>query len=80
VTPPTEAINAACEQLKLIDAGLTGLEFIAGASISLADLFLYPMIEYAAGKLDEGVWNGLPEVRRWRAAVAKRPSAKQADA
>jgi glutathione S-transferase len=79
-TPSTEAITAACEQLKLIDAGLTGREFLAGSSFSLADLFLYPMIEYASGKLDKSVWNGLPEVRRWRAAVAKRPSTKKADA
>ena len=78
--PSPEAITAACEQLKLIDAGLTGREFLAGDSFSLADLFLYPMIEYASRKLDSGVWNGLPEVSRWRAAVAQRPSARKADA
>jgi len=79
-SPSTEAITSACEQLKLIDAGLAGREFLAGAAFSLADLFLYPMIEYASGKLDNGVWNGLPEVQRWRAAVSKRSSAKKADA
>ncbi|MEZ4224742.1 MAG: glutathione S-transferase family protein [Polyangiaceae bacterium] len=74
--PSTEAITAACEQLKLIDAGLADGEFLAGSSFSLADLFLYPMIEYASRRMDEGVWSGLPEVRRWRAAVAARPSVR----
>lgn len=79
-TPSTEAITAACEQLKLIDAGLEGREFLAGSSFSLADLFLYPMIAYAAQKLDQGVWSGLAEVDRWRATIATRPSATKADA
>jgi glutathione S-transferase len=78
--PSTKAITAACEQLELIDGGLTGREYLAGSSFSLADLFLYPMIEYSSRKLDAGVWDGLVEVRRWRAAVAKRPRARKVDA
>ena len=78
--PSTKAVTAACEQLKLIDAGLAGRAFLAGENFSLADLFLYPMIEYASKKLDASVWSGLPEVRRWRASVSKRPSVKKAHA
>lgn len=79
-TPSPESITAACEQLKLIDAGLVDREFFAGSSFSLADLFLYPMVEYASGKLDEGVWKGLSALQRWRIVVSKRPSAKKATA
>lgn len=78
--PSVEAITAACEQLKLIDAGLETREFLAGTSLSLADLFLYPMVEYASVKLDERVWTGLPEVRRWRTAVSERMGSGRADA
>jgi glutathione S-transferase len=73
-----EVAAEAGRQLKLLDAGLGSRSYFAGPSISVADLVLYPMVEYAAKRLGKGELPGLPSIERWRAAMSDRPSIAKA--
>ena len=75
--PEPSAITAACEQLALLDAGLAERRFFAGDRLTLADLFLYPMIEYACQKLDPASLKRLDGVNRWRNMMHQRSSTTQ---
>lgn len=84
-SPTAEVLTAAGEQLKLIDQALEKNGFLAGKEVTLADLFVYPMVEFAAKKLEgggkaTGGLEGLPALARWRKALAKRPAVKKAAA
>lgn len=74
--PSADAISGAAKQLKLLDEGLGDGPWLAGGSMSLADLFLYPMVEYAAPKVGAEHADGLTALNRWRAAMAERDSVK----
>lgn len=76
--PGAEAVTAAGEQVALLDAALTGSgKHLVGDRVTLADLLLFPMVEFAAGKLDAKSFSGLTSLTRWRQAMAKRPSASK---
>lgn len=76
--PHADAITAAGEQLKLLDGGLGEGAYFAGPGISIADLVLYPMVTFAAGKLGASSLEGLSALSRWHTVVSSRPSAKRA--
>jgi glutathione S-transferase len=76
--PAAEALAAAGEQLKLLDAGLGKGPYFAGETLSLADFFLYPMVCFAKEKLSESRLSGLPALARWHAELQKRPAARKA--
>lgn len=76
--PGADAVTAASEQLKLLDAALADSAYFAGDDLSLADLFLYPMVAFAIDKLSEASTQRLVALNRWRKLVAKRPSVKKA--
>lgn len=75
--PPSTAYAQAGEQLKLLDTALKHSAYFAGDRLTLADLFLYPMVEFALSKLSEKPAPGLASLERWRSAVATRPSIKK---
>ncbi len=77
-TPSAEAVTRAAEQLRLLDARLADVTNFAGDSFTLADLFLFPMVEHAVRKLGEQSVRALPHLVRWRSAVSNRPSATRA--
>jgi glutathione S-transferase len=76
--PSAEAVTAAGEQLGLLDRALGAHPYFGGDALTLADLFLYPMVEFAVGKLGEASVRKLPRLARWRDALAARPGARKA--
>jgi len=62
------------EKLALLESQMDGKQYLAGDRYSLADLFLYCMVDFASGvgqPLDPG-WN---QLTTWFERVAQRPSA-----
>lgn len=62
-------------QLGLFDSALADSDLLAGAELSLADLFLAPAVFYL-GLTPEGeeMLPGLPHIGRWFDAIQQRPS------
>ncbi len=62
-------------QLRIIDEGLGEDSFLAGDTLSLADLFLGPIVYYV-GVTQEGrsVLDNLPRANAWLTRVTERPS------
>jgi len=77
-SPGPDAVTAAGGQLKLLDRGLGDRPYFAGSEPSLADLFLYPMVDFAVTKLGEASLRGLPSLLQWRRSMGTRPSARKA--
>jgi len=73
-----EALSAAAEQLKLLDAGLGERPFFAGDALSLADFMLFPMVVHAAGRIGDSPLKRLSALRRWHEVVSDRPSVGEA--
>ncbi|MGE0746515.1 MAG: glutathione S-transferase family protein [Rhodospirillales bacterium] len=77
--PDEDAIAAAlprvADQLALMDRELAARPFLAGEALSLADLFLAPIVAYV-GMAPEGagLLAGKDHLRRWYGAMAERPS------
>ena len=74
-----ETINAALPDVRhhlgVLDKALAGKEFLVGDAVTLADLFLTPILFYV-GEMPEGtgLLGPLANVRRWIEAMAARPS------
>lgn len=77
--PGGEALTAAAEGLKQLDAGLGDGPFFAG-KLSLADFVLFPMARFALGKLGADAPAGLGSLAGWRDRMATRESVKRAAA
>ena len=69
------ALKKTVTQLKVADDTLGASEFLAGDALTLADLFLVPIIFYFS-MMPEGKEQlaGCPNVQRWLAAMMERPS------
>lgn len=61
--------------LEDLDAGLRGREWLAIDRFSVADITAFVVVEFA-GWVDVAPTAAQPDLRRWREAVASRPSAK----
>jgi glutathione S-transferase len=64
-----------------LEAALGDGPFFAGAAFSLVDAVFGPVFRYFDvfdGVADTGVFAGLPKVQAWRAALAARPSVRDA--
>lgn len=77
--PDRAAIEAAVPNLKrdlhLIDSDLTGKDWLAGDTLSLADLFLAPILGYASMFPEaQGIMAECPNLKRVGAAMRTRPS------
>jgi glutathione S-transferase len=59
----------------VIDRALGASPYFAGDEVSLADLFLAPIVAYVA-EMPEGdaLMSACPNLSRWLEAIAKRPS------
>ena len=70
-----EALPDVRHHLGALDAALEAREYLAGDALTLADLFLAPIVFYV-GTMPEGpdIVAPLGNLRRWDAAIAARPS------
>ena len=69
-TLSAEQIAAARGNLEIVDAALKTGPFLLGAQITLADLFLAPMVSFAEGRAEfADLSEGLDGFAAWRAAV-----------
>ncbi|WP_046116267.1 glutathione S-transferase family protein [Aquincola tertiaricarbonis] len=69
------------EKFQQLEAALGSGPFFAGASFSIVDAVYGPVFRYFDvfdSIADFGFWDDLPKVRRWRKALARRPSIQQA--
>lgn len=68
-------------RLQQLEAALGSGPFFAGASFSIVDAVFGPVFRYFDvfdTIADFGFWHELPKVRRWREALARRPSIQAA--
>lgn len=75
--------SAIASKFGRVEAALGAGQWFAGASFSLVDAVFAPIFRYfdLFDRLaDLGIWNAVPRVRAWRAALATRPSVIQAAA
>jgi len=69
------------ERLQQLEVALGSGPFFAGASFSIVDAVFGPVFRYFDvfdTIADFGFWDDLPKVRRWREALARRPSIQKA--
>lgn len=71
-SPSSEELDAARRALELVDAMVTA-PFLAGGSLSLADLYLAPQISNAREKAPE-VLSGCDAIEAWFAGICARES------
>lgn len=73
--PSDEVIATARNRFEQFDAALAGRDWLAGESLSLADLFLAPIDAFAEAALEgTGALEGLDNLAAWREKVRARPS------
>lgn len=72
-----DALPLADRQLSVLEAELSGRAFLAGDQLSLADLFVYPIVFYI-GYLPEGrsMLGGREAIDRWKSLIEARPSCR----
>ena len=80
--PDRDKINAAMEdvgyQLGVLDGDLDGRKYLAGDSLSLADLFLAPIAYYLSNMPESRqALETVNNVKAWHDAMAQRPSYSQ---
>lgn len=73
---PVEDTSRIGQAFDLIDASLGDRPFLAGASVSLADLFLAPMVGFARDKAGIDL-DGRRSMQRWWTALSERPSFRE---
>lgn len=78
--PSADQLASARERLQVFEGALNNAAFLAGDELSLADLFLAPMIEFAQ-RLEQGqtLLDGMPGLAAWRARMSKRPSHEETE-
>ena len=78
-TPPTETEQAAARtRLEIFDRALTQAAWLVGNGISLADLFLAPMIAFAGQHpVGHNILVGLTGIADWQGRMADRPSFRE---
>lgn len=70
----SETIERARRDMAIVDRALNGQPFLAGKNLSLADLFLAPMLDYVlAHPQGAGLLDGHKKLSAWRDALWSRP-------
>jgi glutathione S-transferase len=74
------ALKDVAKQLAIFDAAYGEKNLLAGANVSLADLFLAPIVAYIAGMPEgEALMKAAPNVARAQAAMRERASFKETE-
>ena len=58
----------------VMDAQLSVHQYLAGADYSIADIITWPWAMLLGRLIDEGVWDGFPNLKRWVDALHARPA------
>jgi len=70
-----EIMPAVREQLRIADAALADSQYLAGATVTLADLMTVPSFAHLGGVPEgQGLLDGFPNLGRWFAAMCARHS------
>lgn len=72
--PSDEDLATARQDLEIVDRQLRGNPFLLGGEIYLCDLFLAPMIAYAASRATPALFQGLDGLSAWRDRLESRSS------
>lgn len=76
--PEAEVIDAAHGDLAVVEPQLAAGPYALGQALSLADLFLAPIVEFAASQTAmAAVFTDLPNITAWRTRMASRSSMAQ---
>lgn len=73
-TPSAVEQATARRDLEVVDRSLFGRKFLTGANLTLADLFLAPIVAYAMSKPCKKLFGGLESLHQWHERMAERPS------
>lgn len=73
--PSDAVLETARATLAPFEARLADEPFLAGDALSLADLFLFPMVDFAAARAPS-LLDSLPRLAAWRDRIGERESAK----
>lgn len=75
-----EALEAARARLSVVDRRLSSVDFLAGDRLTLADLFLAPMVAFAARTSGrESLLRGMENLDSWFARIAERKSFRETE-
>jgi glutathione S-transferase len=69
-----ENLDVVGKRLDILNGALSGRKFLAGDSISIADLFLLPIMFYLELTPEKSLLAACPNIRRWYDSMASRPS------
>ena len=74
-SPTADELAPARRDLEVVDRALSGRKFLTGASLTLADLFLAPIVAFAmSNPSGKQLCHGLEALRQWHERMAARPS------
>ncbi|MCA9606937.1 MAG: glutathione S-transferase family protein [Myxococcales bacterium] len=72
--PDEVAVARARERLAVLDGVLGEGRYLAGDALSLADLYVLPMVSFAAAQpAGDAILDGLGRLAEWRASLEDRP-------
>lgn len=76
-TPSADELATARRDLEVLERALSGRKFLTGTNLTLADLFLTPIINFVMDSSSgKELFNGLGALRQWYERMATRPSFK----
>ncbi len=76
----SESVPKTEKALGVLDGALAGEDYFAGATPSLADYFVLPVVHYLAMAPEgETLLGAVPNIARWRAALGARDSARETE-
>ena len=70
-----ESLPRAAEIMRILENQLTRSAHFAGEDLSLADLVIYPIMDYLLILPEASLFDRAPHVKKWLSALAQRKSA-----
>ena len=74
---PRERVAAAAQQLEMLNVALDRSMYFGGEHVTLCDLFLFPMVGFAAAKMGPESVARLDALSAWTKRMGERPSAQE---